>query len=109
AHAERRALAFSKVVAEQDEVDRVIELAAGVALELDPVEIARASLVFRVRSLDHDALQALADVVHQCPDEHLDRVGLDNRSGEEDGGAGDDLVDKPKPLLVGQLSKVAAV
>ena len=109
ADAELRALAFSKVVAEQDEVDRVIELTAGVALKLHPVEVARASLVFRFRSLDDDPLQPLADRVQQRLGEDLDRVGLDDWRGQQHCRARNHLVDEREPLLVRQLGEVATV
>ena len=85
AHAERRSLALSEVITEQDQVDGIAELTTCVALQLDPVEVARTGLVFGVRSLDHDALEALADVVEQGLGEDLHRVGLDDGGGEQHG------------------------
>src|SRR5438128_4189920 len=109
AHAELRPLALSKVVAEQDEVNRVVELTAGVTLQLHPVEVPGARLVFRVRSLDHAPLQALADVVQQGLGEDLYRVGLDDGRGQQHGRAGDHRIDHREPFLVRQLRKVTAV
>src|SRR5205085_4022559 len=63
--AKRGTLAFAEVVAKQNQVDRVVQLAAGVPFQLDPVEVPSARLVRRVGSLDDDTLQAAADVVEQ--------------------------------------------
>ena len=109
AYSKLRALALPEVVAEQDEVDRVIQFAAGVAFQLDPIEVARASLVFGFGSLDHHPFQALADVVQQRLGENLDRVGLDDWSWKQHGGSGDHLVDHREPLLIWQLREVPTV
>ena len=69
--AELRALAFASVVTEQDDIDGVGQLAARVALQLHPVEVARTRLVGRVEPFGHDSFQAAADVVQQLGCEHL--------------------------------------
>ena len=109
AGAELGALAFAPVVAEEDDVDGVAQLAAGVALQLHPVEVARACLVRRIEPLYDHALESLADVVEQLARQHLDRVGLGERRRHQGVAAGKQPVDDLEALLVGQRSQVRAV
>ncbi len=109
ASSELRALAFAPVEAEQDDVDGVVELAAGVPLQLHPVEVARARLIGRVKALGHDPLEALADEVEQFAGEHLNRIGLRERRCKQRVRTSNQLLNDLEASLVGQRRQVGSV
>src|SRR5260370_9725007 len=79
ASAELCPLALATVIAEQDHIDRVSELAAGIPFQLDPVEVARARLVRRIEPLADHSLQAPAYVVEQLSADDLRPIRLHKR------------------------------